>query len=213
MKIKEMLKLGGILAVFAAAACVMLAFVYTGTQKIIAERKESDKLQALEDIFPDADDYEEISISEVIPGITIDAAYKAVKDGETSGLIIALNRNGYSGPIKLMTGVTVDGIITGVKILEQTETPGLGSNAASGAYYVNRDKKITFYGQFTGKSAEDRFEVNNDVQGITASTITSRAVSSAVKAACIAAVSWMSGGPLSEEDIDSVSGASIGGSE
>jgi len=78
--------------------------------------------------------------------------------------------------------------------MEHSDTPGLGANAASPSYYVDRAKGITFYGQFAGKSVTDPFAVKGDVAAITASTITSRAVTSAVKAAGQAASEWLSTG-------------------
>ncbi len=55
-----MVKLGCILAVYAAVACVMLAFVYAGTSKIIASRVAADQQAALKEIFPDADSFDSV---------------------------------------------------------------------------------------------------------------------------------------------------------
>jgi electron transport complex protein RnfG len=90
-----------------------------------------------------------------------------------------------------MVGITSSGFISGVKILEHSDTPGLGAHAASPKYFVDRANGITFYGQFTGKKITDPFLVKEDVVAITASTITSRAVSSSVKAAGIAVNAWL----------------------
>ena len=95
--------------------------------------------------------------------------------------------------MKIMAGVSANGSITGVKIMEHSDTPGLGANAASPSYFVDRAKGITFYGQFAGKKAADHFEVNRDVIAITASTVTSEAVSSTVRAAGLAAEAWFAG--------------------
>jgi electron transport complex protein RnfG len=78
-----------------------------------------------------------------------------------------------------------------VKILEHQDTPGLGANAASPTYYVDKAAKLTFYGKFAGKPVSDPFVAKEDVAAITASTITSRAVSSVVKAAGTAAAVWL----------------------
>jgi electron transport complex protein RnfG len=77
----------------------------------------------------------------------------------------------------------VDGRIAGVRILEHKDTPGLGAKAASLSYYVDKEAGITFFGQFAGKSVNDPFDPKNDVIAITATTITSAAVSKAVQAA------------------------------
>jgi electron transport complex protein RnfG len=87
-------------------------------------------------------------------------------------------------------GVGADGKISGVKILEHSDTPGLGANADSKNYYVDRANGIHFYDQFAGKSASDPFEPKQDVIAITAATITSRAVAASVKAAAEAAMTW-----------------------
>jgi electron transport complex protein RnfG len=200
MKAFHMLKLGLVLAVFAAMACVMLAFVYTGTSEIIKQRQEADLQAILEDIFYDADSFEPVDgIVSPDAAVTIERAYKALQNGNLVGAALRLSRASYNGPIITMVGVSVDGTITGVRILEHSDTPGLGANAASDAYFVDRAKKITFYGQFTGKSVNDLFEVKRDVAVITASTITSRAVALSVKAAGIAANAWLKSLKVSPE--------------
>ena len=190
MKIGSMLKLGVTLAAFAATACVMLAFVYAGTKKIIDIREEADLQAALKDIFPEAQSFEPVEgIASHDHAVIIKSAFKAVRDGKPSGMALILSRAGYAGPITMMVGVSAGGIITGVKILEHSETPGLGANAASKLYFVDH-VGITFYGQFAGKNANDSFNVHHDVIAITASTITSAAVASSVKAAGVAVIEW-----------------------
>jgi len=209
MKIANMLKLGFILAIFAAAACVMLAFVYTGTASIIARRQQADLEAALKDIFPDADSFEAAwGIKSPDVAVNIESAYKAIRNGKPVGAALRLTRASYGGPIKILAGVSIDGTITGVKIMEHSDTPGLGANAASPQYFVDKAQGTTFYGQFAGKSVNDPFEVKNDVAAITASTITSRAVASTVKAAGIAVTSWFAG-----HDVDAVSAATEGDAE
>ena len=209
MKILSMLKLGLVLALFAAAACVMLAFVYSGTLPVIEQRKVADLNASLKELFPNADDFnlkEEITSPD--SAVAIESAYAAVKNGETIGAALSLSRASYSGPIKTMVGVSADGFITGVKIMEHSDTPGLGANAASSKYFVDRAKGLTFYGQFAGKSVNDRFAVKDDVIAITASTVTSSAVSASVKAAGLAVEAWLAG-----EEPDAVTSASKGGEE
>ncbi|MDR0487333.1 MAG: RnfABCDGE type electron transport complex subunit G [Treponema sp.] len=201
-----MAKLGLVLAIFAAAACVMLAFVYNGTQAVIAQRQQSDLQAALKDLFPDADNFEKIdSLQSPDVTVTIENAYAALKNGNAVGAALRLSRASYGGAIKTMTGVSADGRITGVKIMEHSDTPGLGANAASPKYYVDRANLITFYGQFAGKNVIDPFRAKDDVAAITASTVTSQAVASSVKAAGIAVTAWLAG-----EEVDAVSGASEG---
>ena len=176
--IGNMIKLGLILAVFATAACVMLAFVYTGTAPQIERRRLIDLEDAQKNVFPDADVFVATEgIASADDSVIIASAYLADRGGIPVGATLeVVSRRGYGGPITMMVGVGSDGLITGVRIMEHSETPGLGANAVS----------HSFLNQFINKSANDAFEVKNDVNAITAATITSRAVARAVKAAGVA---------------------------
>jgi len=189
-----MLKLGIVLALYATAACVGLAFVYAGTEKVIAQRQQDDLNAALSELFPNADFFQPIeNIKSSDPAVTIEAdgVFAAMrKPNEIIGAALRTSRASYNGAIKVLVGVGVDGRISGVKILEHSDTPGLGANAASASYYIDRSKGIHFYDQFAGKSVGDPFEVKQDVVAITAATITSRAVAAEVKAAGQAALAW-----------------------
>jgi electron transport complex protein RnfG len=198
MNVINMLKLGIILALFATAACVGLAFVYTGTSATIAERQEADLQAALKDLFPDADSFDPVTIESADASVAFDQQYRVSKTGQTIGAAIQASKASYGGPIKVLVGINADGTVSRVRVLEHADTPGLGANAASPRYYVDKPNKITFTGQFEGKKVSDSFEPKQDVQAITAATITSRAVASLVKASGTAAVTWFTqnGGAL-----------------
>ncbi|MDR0998964.1 MAG: FMN-binding protein [Treponema sp.] len=192
---KDILKLGLTLAIFSTVACVALAFVYTGTARIISQRQQADLDAALGELFPDADGFAEITggLQSPDPAVSFEAAYEARKDSRPVGAALRVSRGSYGGPLKVLIGVSAEGRISGVRILEHQDTPGLGANAASPSYFVDRAGGITFTGQFTGKAVADPFEVKNDVEAITASTITSKAVADAVKAAGSAATNYLGG--------------------
>jgi electron transport complex protein RnfG len=193
--IKEMLKLGFVLALYATAACVGLAFVYTGTSAIIGERQKVDLEASLQELFPQMDAFKDVTgaVSSPNPAVTFQIVYEIQKSGATIGLAIQAAGASYGGPIKVLTGVGMDAKITRVKVLEHADTPGLGANAASPTYYVDKAKKLTFTGQFGEKRADSPFAVQEDVVAITASTITSRAVTTVVKASSHAAVTYLEG--------------------
>jgi len=192
-----MLKLGVVLALYAVAACVGLAFVYAGTEKVIAQRQRADLEASLSELFSEADEFKAISgLKSGDPTVTIeeDGTFAAYKNGEVIGAVLRTSRASYNGAIKILVGVGTNGKIRAVKILEHSDTPGLGANAASSTYYVDRAKGIHFYDQFAGKAVSDPFVPKSDVVAITAATITSRAVAASVKAAGEAALAWFAGG-------------------
>ncbi len=96
--------------------------------------------------------------------------------GNEVGYVFTSGAKGYGGTVSIMVGMDLTGTITGVEILSHSETPGLGANAV----------KPEFKDRFVGKSGELTVnKTSNDaqnVQAITAATITSKAVISAVNA-------------------------------
>jgi len=76
---------------------------------------------------------------------------------------------GYGGPIEVLVGVDTKGKIKGLKILKHRETP---------EYFEN---PIAFLSQFKGKGPKDEISVGKDISAITGATISSIAVSEAVK--------------------------------
>jgi electron transport complex protein RnfG len=194
----SMAKLGIVLALYSAVACVGLAFVYAGTSEIIAARQQADLDAALKELFPDADSFIPITnITSPNPLVIFEgdennpSAFQVTKNNNTVGVALRTSAGGFSGPLKILVGVSANGSITGIKILENTDTPGLGANAGSDNYYIDRSKGIRFYDQFAGKAVTDAFVAKQDVVAITGATITSNAVSTSVKAAGTAAMEWM----------------------
>ncbi len=193
---KNMMKLGLVLAAYATAACVCLAFVYTGTKQVIAERQKANLEASLKDLFPAASSFQEADDSFASPDSSVSFANEYIaKDGDQIiGVAVRAVGASYGGPITVLVGVGNDRRIVGAKVSEHKDTPGLGANAANPAYFVDKASKTTFVGQFKGKSIDDPFEVKGDVVAITASTITSKAVTGTVKAAGRAAGEWFAKG-------------------
>lgn len=102
--------------------------------------------------------------------------YTSLKDGVPAAYAIKSAVTGFGGPLVLMVGITVNGVVYNTSVLSHSETPGLGAKCTS-------DEK--FVAQWKGfNTAEKILKVkkdNGDVDAITASTITSRAYTLAVE--------------------------------
>ncbi len=102
----------------------------------------------------------------------------AVNGGNPSAYIFTLSAKGYGGDVSVMTAIDISGKIIGVDILDASnETPGLGQNVT----------KENFYSQFTEKNGEITVVKNgadaskNEINAVTGASISSRAVTSAVR--------------------------------
>lgn len=186
-------KLGLVLAIFAAVGCASLAVVYAVTEKAIAMQSQKALNESLKDIFPEAESFEEVtsSLAEAPAGIKFEQAFLVKSPLAPLGLAVKASGSSYGGQAKLLVGVGLNRSIAGVRVLELNDTAGLGMNAKSDTYYVNKAEKITFPGQFKGKFITDPFEVKNDIVAITASTITSKALTNIIKSAADTGSLWL----------------------
>lgn len=94
--------------------------------------------------------------------------------GNGAGYVVTTLAKGYGGNIKVMTGITSEGVVDQVKVLEINETKGLGSRVADDAYTVSSGK--TYSGQYSGLGEDFR----GQIETIVGSTISSNAMSDAV---------------------------------
>lgn len=109
---------------------LILAFVNTLTKEIIEENNKKVFAEGCEYVLPGADKTEVIDISSYLPGAEAALSYDA--QGFVMGISIKQSIKGYNSGLVLMTGVARDGAtVTGIKILEHSETPGLGALADS----------------------------------------------------------------------------------
>lgn len=154
---KEMVRYGLILSLICALASVSLAVVNSITKVRIIAQAEAEEEASLKEVLPEATHFEPVKSGNDI------IYYKAHnKDGKFIGVAFKASAKGYSSIIETMAGLTLDGKITAIKILNQNETPGLGARVTD----------LSFTGQFANKNIRGL----NEVQAITGATISSKAV-------------------------------------
>lgn len=170
MKALEGFKDVFVLTLIAVAAAAALSYTHLSTKEKIASVKAQAHKRALKSVLPFLQkDFKEENYE--FKGKT----YKlyCVYNGEQflGAALELVATKGYAGNIVFLLGVNDSEKVSGFSILYSQETPGLGSKA--------QNKK--FWKQFVDKSlASFRFAVQKDggdVVAITASTITSRALS------------------------------------
>ena len=169
---KENIKLGLILLLITGIAGMLLGGVYEITKAPIAKQIAADKQAAMKEILPLADKFETADVS-IVGNEKILEVNTGLTGTQISGYAIKVSPKGYAGPVDIMVGISKEGKVTGIKILSHTETPGLGANAP----------KPQFSGQYKDKPTNDKLVVvkaaptkGNEIQAITGSTITSKAV-------------------------------------
>lgn len=113
-------------------------------------------------------------------GGTLTEAYEVLSGGEHAGYALKVVASGSQGNIEMMVGIDGDGMVTGVSIVKNSETAGIGSKV------MNNENGVL--DQFIGKSAADgTLSVGKNVDAISGATVSSRGVTTGVNAALAAA--------------------------
>ena len=114
--------------------------------------------------LPAAQNFQEVS-----PGIYAGTDL----DGNTPGYVAVGSANGYGGPMEMAVAVDHEGQIIGLALIDHKETPS----------YLKRVFQNSFIFDLLGKTYDQPFELENDLDGVTSATYTSAAVAEAVKVA------------------------------
>lgn len=203
-KIKSMIKDTGILLAITLIAGLMLGFVYELTKEPIRIQKENEVQEACKLVFNEASKFDKM---DVVPsqelsnqlsenGVTIGTMFNALNDaGASLGYVVeTTSSQGYAGNITVYMGVTAEGVLNGISILEISETPGLGMKAEEILVPQFKDKKV---GSFT--YTKNSSKSDSEIDAISGATVTTSAITDAVNGGLrIVTEELMNGGSVNE---------------
>ena len=181
-----------ILTAFTLVLGFVLGLVYDVTKGPIKEAEDKAKQEAFSQVFEDASKFEALEFDK-------DAANKLATDNgfsdtfddiqtafdanrEVAGYVITVTaKDGSQGSITFSVGIRNDGTVNGYSITKISETPGLGMKATEESFYSQFQNKLVE--AFTVvKSAP---AADNEIEAITGSTITSKAIANGCNAAIL----------------------------
>lgn len=190
---KNILKFALVLFIVNLVAASVLAGVYYITKPKIELQEKLLREEALTKVMPESvgnrlepvEDDGKISYWKVFKG----------SDKRVRGYVFIAKKYGYSSVIETMVGMKTNGVVTGVRIINQNETPGLGAKIieiASNRTVLKAIKEIFskrkkaqrelapyFTEQFTDRNIK-KIDISN-IDAITGATISSKAVVDSIK--------------------------------
>lgn len=185
---REIIRLSIILFVLSAVSALLLGATNYITRDIIAEQIRIQNEQARMEVLDTADSFESMDEKEwsaIVDTLGLEnpdvlqEVYVGKKGDEIVGYTFKSLPKGYGGAITVLTGVTTDGLVSGMRVVSHTETPGLGAKST----------EQSFMDQYKGLTADEEIKViksgtaqGNEVEAITGSTITTTAVTTGVNA-------------------------------
>ena len=120
-------------------------------------------------------------------GATLTEAYRVEAGGAPAGCALKIEASGSQGIITMMVGVDADGVVTGVSVVTNAETAGIGSKVMSNELLSSG---VGVLDQFQGKSAAaGTLNVGSNVDAIGGAPVSTKGVTTGVNAAlAVAAV-------------------------
>lgn len=172
--------------------CVVVAAALGGVNAVTEEKIDAinweNTVTAMKAVVADPDS---TTFSDALPltaemtaasgSVTLDSVYEAQVGGSTAGYAIKVVASGSQGKIEMMVGVDAEGTVTGVSIVKNSETSGIGSKVMTN---MPTASGIGVLSQFEGKSAADgTLTVGANVDAISGATVSTRGVTNGVNAA------------------------------
>jgi electron transport complex protein RnfG len=179
----------GVTLAIVAAVCTSLVAL---TWQFTADRIETNKREwlerslqpALAGLFFDSSVTESmITIPQPheLPGSDAAIIYRVYAGQKpVAALFVVSARDGYAGPIRLLVGVAMDGKVSGVRVLEHRETPGLGDRIET----IKSDWVLQFDGHSLRDPEPAAWAIRDDggqFDQLTGASVTPRAIINAIR--------------------------------
>lgn len=185
------------LVIAAMLAAALLFAVDRFTASRIADNLTADRLRSLRAVLPPGsyDNEPHLDIVAVLDPELLGSdeslpVYRARLGGQpVAAVLTAVAPNGFSGRIHLLIAISVDGKVTGVRVIEHRETPGLGDRIEAGkSDWILRFRGLQSAPSLTDKPLTGEWVLKRDggsFDQITGATVTSRAVLNSVRNAVL----------------------------
>lgn len=180
---RDIFKTGIILFIICAVAAFALAMTNEVTKDQIALQRQLANDAAKAAVLPVAATFEDLDAAQLTDiksnyPVVAEAYIGYDADHNVIGYVFKSLPTGFGGAVEVVTGIDTTGTVTGMRMGNHQETPGLGARAKEPAYYE----------QYKGMSAAGPIGVaksnptETDIQAITGATISSVAITSGVNA-------------------------------
>ncbi len=162
--VKDFIAPISVLTVICIVVSGILSYVYGITQPIILQRRAEEATAARLEVLAAADDFTLEELAEMP-----DKGVEIYSANNGAGYAVTANGRGYGGDVTVMFGITSEGTIEKVKVLNHTETPGLGTKVTDSEEYL---------AQYVGKDA-----ALEGIDSVSGATVSSNALLSAANTA------------------------------
>ena len=182
---KFVLKVAGTLTVIALVVAALLGLVNHITYEKIQEHLMESTMQALAAVTPEGSTCEPVEITDAARDAASAQGGKLIEmyTVSTGGYACKVEASGSQGIIQMIVGVDADGAITGVSVVSNAETSGIGSKVMDN---LPNAAGVPVLDQFIGMSGAGTLEVGKTVTAITGATVSTKGITMGANAALAA---------------------------
>jgi len=182
---KFVLKVAGTLTAIALVVAALLGLVNSVTHERIEEFNFAATRAALDQVTPEGSDYDPVELTE-------DMIAAAKEQGGTLTEMYAVSTGGYAckvvasgsqGNIEMIVGVDESGAISGISVVENAETKGIGSKVMDN---LPNAAGVPVLDQFIGLTGAGDLVVGKNITAITGATVSTRGITAGANAALAA---------------------------
>ena len=182
---KFVLKVAGTLTAIALVVAALLGLVNSVTHERIEEFNFAATRAALDQVTPEGSDYDPVELTE-------DMIAAAKEQGGTLTEMYAVSTGGYAckvvasgsqGNIEMIVGVDAEGAVSGISVVENAETKGIGSKVMDN---LPNAAGVPVLDQFIGLTGAGDLVVGKNITAITGATVSTRGITAGANAALAA---------------------------
>lgn len=185
---KFILKVAGTLTAISLVVAALLGFVNSITKDKIAAIDAEKTRIAMSAVTEEGSEFgdkmelseEAVAAASAQGGSKLMELYPVTKDGAAAGYVMKISASGSQGAIVMMVGVDADKAITGISVVNHSETSGIGTKVVENKPNSAGEPVLD---QFIGKSGAGTLVVGSNITAISGATVSTRGIAAGANAA------------------------------
>ena len=184
---KFILKVAGTLTVISLVVAALLGFVNSITAAKIAEIDAENTRIAMSAVAPEGSEFgDKIEVTDDMVAAAATQSgkilelYPVTNGGAEAGYVMKISASGSQGTIVMMVGVDANKAITGISVVSQAETSGIGTKVVGNE---PNTAGVPVLDQFVGLSGAGSLVVGSNITAISGATVSTKGITMGANAA------------------------------
>ena len=145
---------------------LLLALTNSVSEPIIIRNQEITATENRKELLPEADDFTQLELDSYASSsdgkASVTEVYKANND---AGYVMTCTTKSFGGDLTMMVGLDATGAVTGVKVTDHSDTPGVGTKDQDPEYLAQYISRTSLSAEDVKKEADFSFITGASVSG------------------------------------------------